>query len=116
MITKTAITYDLREALQQISRGYAADAGRRLGRLVERLDSMLTPGGPRGPKLESSPCAADEFGRKNVHAVRLLCKQASHAIDLHHSEEAQSILHKANDLWEAVPVQGKREVRCEPFL
>ena len=108
MITKTAISYDLREALEQISRGYAVDAGRRIGQLVERLDFMLTPYGQGNKKLPASfPCSADEFGRENVNAVRLLCQQASQAIDVNQSDEAQSLLRQADDLWEAVPVKGE---------
>jgi GAF domain-containing protein len=107
MISKTAISYDLHEALEQISCGYTADAGRQIGRLVERLDFMLTPYGPGNKRPpSSSPCSADEFGRENVQTVRLLCQRASQAIDLHQSEEAQSLLRQADDLLEAVTVKG----------
>jgi hypothetical protein len=107
MISKTAISYDLHEALEQISRGYAAGASQRIGRLVERLDFMLTPYGPGNNMLPASaPCSADEFGRENVQTVRLLCQRASRAIDVHQSEKAQSLLRQADDLWEAVPVKG----------
>ena len=67
---------------------------------------MLAPvgtGDKKAPQSYRSP--ADEFGRENVQAVRLLVKQASKALDLHQSDEAQAILHQANELWEAVPAQ-----------
>lgn len=108
MISKTAISYDLHEALERISRGCPADAGRQIGRLVERLDFMLTPNRPGNKKpLASAPCSADEFGRENVQTVRLLCQRASQAINLHQNDEAELILRLADDLWEAVPVKGE---------
>jgi hypothetical protein len=111
MISKTAISFDLDEIGRLLARGHVSDARSAIGRLIEHLDFMLTPDGPGNKKLpESSLCSADEFGRENVHAVRLLCEQASKAIAQHQIEHAQSILHQAEELWQAVPVNRSRSI------
>ena len=108
MISKQALSYDLREVRDLLAIRDRHQAGKQLGRIIENLEFLLSPSGGR-KKTESS--AADELGRHNVEALRAFCDQAVAAVVRGDSDRALTVLHDAQSFWDELPEVPGRQVR-----
>ena len=92
MISKQAISYDLREARELLASGLPDEARKHIGRIIENLEFLLSPSGGR---MKTGASAADQFGRANVEALRVLCEQATAKVVLGDNDGALAVLHAA---------------------
>ena len=98
MISKPAISYDLREARELLANGAPHEAAKHIGRIIENLEFLLSPSRRR---KETEASAADEFGRANVEALRVSCDHAIAAIARGDNDRALKVLHDAQSFWDA---------------
>lgn len=101
MITQTAISYDIREVREHLARGQPNDAREHVGQLIDRLQFILVPQGP-GDRRSGKPLAvfAIKFDRAKVGALLQSCHKAAEALIHHDRDQADSVLHHAQALWE----------------
>ena len=109
MISKQALSYDLREVLREVRDLLATrdrhKAAKQLDRIIENLEFLLSPSGGR-KNTEASP--ADEIGRHNVEALRAFCDQAAAAVVRGDHDHALTALHDAQSFWDELPeVRGR---------
>jgi hypothetical protein len=108
MISKQALSYDLREVHDLLVTRDRHQAAKQLGRIIENLEFLLSPSGGR-KNTEASP--ADELGRHNVEALRAFCDQAAAAVVRGDSSRALTVLHETQSFWDELPELPWREVR-----
>ena len=100
MISKQALSYDLREILCLLANRDRHQAAQQLRRIIENLEFLLSPAGGRKNKEAS---AADELGRHNVDALRAFCGQAAAAVVRGDNDHALAVLHDAQSFWDEFP-------------
>ena len=114
MITQTAISYDIREAREHLARGQPNDAQEHVGQLIERLEFLLDPQGPRRDRSGTSFAVFGiELDRAKVVALLQSCHQAAEAILRHDRDQADSVLHHAQALWEAVAARETKRKQAK---
>ena len=94
MISRVAISYDLSQVRSHLLDGHTKDALEQIALLTENLELLLYPH-KSGPQA----CSADEFGRKNVQALRSRCSEIASAILQRDLTGAESALDKAQEFW-----------------
>jgi hypothetical protein len=99
MISKPAISYDIREARELLANGAPHEAAKQLGRIMENLELLLNPSGGR---KTTGASAADEFGRANVEALRVFCDHAIAAVARGDNDRALTVLNDAQRYWHAL--------------
>ena len=110
MISKEAISYDLREAREHIAGGQTNAARIQIVALLENLHLLLhPPGGPARLKNEPRSCGADEFGRDNVLMLGAFCDEAMKLMAHRDRDRAGSILDKARRFWDEMPPRAARQ-------
>jgi hypothetical protein len=108
MISKQALSYDLREIVGLLANRDRHLAAQQLRRIIENLEFLLSPAGGRKNKEAS---AADELGRHNVEALRAFCGHAAAAVVRGDNDHALAVLHDAQSFWDELPELPGREVR-----
>ena len=108
MISKQALSYDLREVRDLLATRDRHQAAKQLGRILENLEFLLSRSGGR-KNTEASP--ADELGRHNVAALRAFCDQAAAAVVRGDSVRALTLIYDAQSFWDELPEVPGRQVR-----
>ena len=108
MISKQALSYDLREVRDLLATRDRHQAAKQLGRIIENLEFLLSPSGGR---KNTKVSAADELGRQNVEALRAFCGQAAAAVVHGDNEQALTVLHNAQSFWDELPEVPGSQVR-----
>ena len=80
MISKKAISYDLREARSAVQSGLKKEAEMHIEALIANLELLLHPlRGAKG-RTENPVFPADRFGRERVRSLHVFCSEAAHAL------------------------------------
>ena len=100
MISKEAISYDLRESRSALKSGLKKEAERHIEMLIANLQLLLEPlRGPRG-RTEDPAYPADRFGRERVRSLHVFCCEAAHALVRHDTTWADALLERAQKTWD----------------
>jgi hypothetical protein len=104
VISKEAISHDLRDIYERIARSQLTDAQELIGRLVEDLDILALPQMNRRQRVAGDPqCGADEFGGQNVASLRGFCERAMEAVRQGSEDRAELCIEAARKFWDALP-------------
>ena len=100
MISKEAISYDLRESRSALKTGLKKEAEGHLEMLIANLQLLLEPRRGARCRTEDPAYPADRFGRERVRSLHVFCCEAAHALTRNDPNWADALLQRAQKMWD----------------